>query len=77
LELSSQFRDITPSIFIFLAVLNLSVDFRSKHLLSTGKNYEKAQLPAFSKTKFFLGPQVTPQDFEKLPRTCPRTMEMR
>jgi hypothetical protein len=27
--------------------------------LSAGKNYEKAQVPAFSKTEFFLGRQVS------------------
>jgi hypothetical protein len=45
--------------FFVLALLTLSVDFRSRHSLSAGKNYEKAQVPAFSKTEFFLGRQVS------------------
>ncbi|MBT2637380.1 hypothetical protein [Bacillus sp. ISL-45] len=61
--------------------------------LSAGKNFVKAQLPAFTKSEFFLGLPVSllgairaygvsrcpilPHDFEELPRTFPRTMEMR
>jgi len=51
-----QINKSTPS---KMAVLKLSVDFRSRHSLSAGKNYEKAQVPAFSKTEFFLGRQVS------------------
>jgi hypothetical protein len=32
-----------------------------------GKNYEKAQVPAFSKTEFFLRRQVIPQESARLP----------
>jgi hypothetical protein len=42
-----------------MSILNLSVDYRSRHSLSSGKNYEKAQVPAFSKTEFFLRRQVS------------------
>jgi hypothetical protein len=49
-----------------MAVLTLSVDFLSRHSLSAGKNYEKAQVPAFSKTEFFLGRQVSPQESSAL-----------
>jgi len=41
--------------------------------LSAGKNYEKAQLPAFSKIKFFLAVGEPPRRFKRLrglPMTC-------
>jgi len=44
--------------------------------LSAGKNYEKAQLPAFSKIKFFLAVGEPPRRFMRL-RGLPLTFASR